>query len=131
MMRRSVLRLDVGKKCCLPTRFLSQRTMATVQPASQTFDIKRISGSLGAEIHGVDLRTLDSSAVQKIRQAWLDHKVIFFRNQTLTPESFLKFSAQFGEAIEYPFVKGIDGYPTVIEVLKREHEHTNFGGVWQ
>lgn len=102
--------------------------MATVQ---SNLDIRRISGSLGAEIHGVDLQSLDENTVKDIRQTWLDHKVIFFRNQKLTPEAFLKFSEHFGKAIEYPFVKGIDGFPNVIEVLKREHEHTNFGGVWQ
>jgi taurine dioxygenase len=35
-----------------------------------------------------------------------------------------------GTPVEYPFVKGLPGYPHVIEVKKLEHERANFGGVW-
>lgn len=93
-------------------------------------DIRPIAGSLGAEIHGVNLQKLDEKTAHDIRKAWLDNKVIFFRDQNLSPEQFLNFSKHFGEAIEYPFVKGIDGYPEIIQVMKRESEKTNFGGIW-
>ena len=36
----------------------------------------------------------------------------------------------FGTPVHYPLVKGIAGYPYIIEVLKQEHEVTNFGGIW-
>lgn len=103
--------------------------MATVMQ-NDHLEVKKISGSIGAEVHGVDLRNLDESKTKYIRQALLDNKVVFFRDQDLSPEHFLKFSAQFGKPVEYPFVKGIDSYPEIIHVLKREHETTNFGGVW-
>lgn len=93
-------------------------------------EVQRIAGSLGAEIHNVDLRDLDDTTTKDIRKALLEHKVIFFRNQDLSPEEFLLFSSHFGKPVEYPFVKGIDGYPEIIQVLKREHEKINFGGVW-
>jgi len=94
-------------------------------------EIKPIAGSLGAEILGVDLRSLDEQTVKEIRQALLDHIVIFFRNQDLDPAAFLAFTKQFGKPVEYPFVKGLDRYPEIIQVLKREDEHgINFGGVW-
>jgi taurine dioxygenase len=35
-----------------------------------------------------------------------------------------------GEPVEYPFVKGIDGYPEIISVTKLPHETVNFGGIW-
>lgn len=108
-----------------------QRSFATVvHNRGDNIQIKPIAGALGAEIHNVDLRNLNESQTKDVRQALLDHKVIFFRDQDLSPEQFLKFSAQFGKPVEYPFVKGIDGYPEIIHVLKREHEKTNFGGVW-
>ena len=103
--------------------------MATI-PHPDKIQVNKIAGSLGAEIHKVDLRTVDELTTREIRQAFLDHKVIFFRNQDLSPEQFLNFSASFGKPIEYPFVKGIDGYPEIIQVLKRETEKINFGGVW-
>jgi taurine dioxygenase len=93
--------------------------------------ITPIAGALGAEIGGVDLgRTLDADSVRTIRQALLDHLVIFFRDQTLPPDSYLAFAEAFGTPVEYPLIKGIDGYPTITEIVKLEHERTNFGGVW-
>jgi taurine dioxygenase len=96
-----------------------------------SLEIKRIAGALGAEIHGVDLSAgLTESLVAAIRQAFLDHQVIFFRNQQLGPEQFLRFAQAMGQPIEYPFVKGLEGYPVIIEVKKLEHERSNFGGIW-
>jgi len=90
-----------------------------------------IAGALGAEISGVDLsRPLDDATVAALRRAWLDHLVIFFRDQDLSPARFLAFARRFGEVVEYPFVKGLDDYPEIIPVLKLEHERVNFGGVW-
>jgi taurine dioxygenase len=60
----------------------------------------------------------------------LQHQVIFFRDQDLTPEQFMRFAQTLGQPVEYPFVKGLDGYPCVIEVKKLEHEKVNFGGIW-
>ena len=93
--------------------------------------IHPIAGPLGAEISGVDLGAdLDDATVRAIRQAWLDHLVIFFRDQPLAPARFLAFARRFGEPVEYPFVKGLDEAPEVIPVVKLAHERVNFGGVW-
>ncbi len=96
-----------------------------------TLDVRPISGALGAEISGVDLsKDLTDATVAAIRRAWLEHLVIFFRDQDLTPARFLAFARRFGEPIEYPFVKGLDEFPEIIPVLKLEHEKINFGGIW-
>src|SRR5262245_37250512 len=42
----------------------------------------------------------------------------------------MAFARRMGEPVEYPFVKGIAGFPQVIEVKKLEHERHNFGGIW-
>jgi taurine dioxygenase len=94
-------------------------------------EVRRIAGAIGAEILGVDLsKDLDEATVAGIRQAWLEHCVIFFRDQELPPARFLAFAKRFGDVIEYPFVKGIEGFPEIIPVVKLEHEKTNFGGIW-
>jgi taurine dioxygenase len=90
--------------------------------------VKRIAGALGAEIHGVDLSR--EIPAEEIRAAFLAHQVIFFRDQQLTPAQFMTFARRMGRPIEYPFVKGIEGFPEVIEVKKLEHERQNFGGIW-
>ena len=93
--------------------------------------IKQIAGALGAEILDIDLsKGVPASLAVDIRQVFLDHQVIFLRNQKLTPPEFLAFARAMGEPVEYPFVKGLDGFPHIIEVKKLEHEKVNFGGIW-
>ena len=95
------------------------------------FEIKPLAGAIGAELLGIDLGAdLSEATVRAIRQALLDHLVIFFRDQELPPERFLALSRRFGTPVEYPFVKGIDGFPEIIAVAKLEHERVNFGGIW-
>jgi taurine dioxygenase len=94
-------------------------------------EIRPIAGAIGAELHGVDLSDdLSAETIAAIRQALLDHLVIFFRDQTLPPDRFLALARRFGTPIEYPFVKGLDGYKEIIAVTKLEHERSNFGGIW-
>lgn len=93
--------------------------------------VKPIAGALGAEVEGVDLsRPLDPAVVTELRQAWLQHLVIFFRDQPLTSEQYLAFAQHFGAPADYPMLKGIAGFPKIIEVKKLEHERVNFGGLW-
>jgi len=79
-------------------------------------EVRRIAGALGAEILGVDLSKTFSE--KRIREAFLEHQVIFFPVQKLDPAQFMAFARRMGKPIEYPFVKGIEGFPEVIEVKK-------------
>jgi taurine dioxygenase len=103
-----------------------------VQPRrNDALEARPIAGAIGAEISGVDLiGEVDDATIDAIRRVWLDHQVIFFRDQPLPPAQFLAFARRFGEAIEYPFVKGIEGFPEIIPVVKLKHETVNFGGLW-
>ena len=92
--------------------------------------VERIAGALGAEITGIDLRRLAEAELAEIRRTWLEHLVVFFRDQQLSAEEFMAFARRIGRPIEYPFVRGIAGFPEVIEVKKLEHEKINFGGIW-
>lgn len=99
--------------------------------AYQSISVRPIAGALGAEISGIDLTTtLDDDAVAEIRRAWLEHLVVFFRDQGIGLDEFLAFARRIGDPVEYPFVKGIDGYPEIIEVSKLPDETVNFGGIW-
>jgi len=95
------------------------------------FSVQPIAGACGAMISGINLlEKVSDEAIAELRAAWLAHGVIFFRDQPLPPADFLAFANRFGEVVEYPFVKGIDGFPLIIPVLKLEHERNNFGGIW-
>jgi taurine dioxygenase len=66
-----------------------------------------------------------------VRQALLDHLVIFFRDQNLEPAQQIAFSRRFGELDEHDFVKGMEGYPELIRLVREaDEEGMNFGGVW-
>ena len=94
-------------------------------------EIRKAAGALGAEVGGIDLRRAPSpQSILEIRQAFLEHLVIFFRDQHLTLDEFMSFARALGRPIEYPFVKGLPGYPEIIQVAKYEDERVNFGGIW-
>ena len=93
--------------------------------------IRKVAGALGAEISGVNLAAgMSPGLAAEIRQVFLAHQVIFLRGQDLSPQQFMEFATAMGQPVEYPFVKGIEGFPQIIEVKKLEHERTNFGGIW-
>lgn len=97
----------------------------------QTIQVTPVAGALGAEVHGVDLRSApQGEQLAEIRRAWLEHGVLFFRDQPLDSRQYMAFAHALGRPIEYPFVQGITGFPEIIEVKKLEHERSNFGGVW-
>lgn len=99
--------------------------------ANTAIEVRPIAGAIGAEIAGIDLSNdVDDETIAAIRRAWLDHCVIFFRDQDLPPARFLSLAKRFGTVVEYPFIKGLEDFPEIIPVMKLEHEKTNFGGIW-
>jgi taurine dioxygenase len=108
---------------------VSQSAQPETKP--QSLDIRPVAGALGAEILGIDLsQDVSDETIAEIRQALLDHLVIFFREQDITPDQHLALAKRFGETVQYPLVKGLKGYPEIMTVVKLEDEKLNFGGLW-
>jgi taurine dioxygenase len=102
----------------------------TLMTASR-LEVRPLSGAIGAEIFGVDLaEALDDDVVREIRVTLLEHVVIFFRDQELSPQQLLALAERFGEPAEYPLIKGLPECPLVLPIIKEPHERTNFGGIW-
>ena len=94
-------------------------------------EVRPIAGALGAELHGVDMsRDLEDDVVAEVRQAFLDHLVIFLRDQKVTPQQNVAFARKFGEPIKYPQLDGLPEAPFITAVVKLENERHNFGGLW-
>jgi taurine dioxygenase len=94
-------------------------------------EVRPLAGALGAEVFGVDMADdLKDEVVQEVRQAFLDHLVIFLRDQKVTPGQQVAFARRFGEPMEYPNLPGLPEAPLITPVVKLEHERNNFGGVW-
>jgi taurine dioxygenase len=65
-------------------------------------DVRRLSGSLGAEIHGVSLEKAGPAEADAIRSLLLEHLVLFFPEQHLTPDQHIAFGRLFGELEAHP-----------------------------
>jgi taurine dioxygenase len=87
---------------------------------------------IGAEIAGVDLGRVSNHDAEAIHAALLEHKVLFFRDQRLSPEQHKAVGRLFGELIVVPFVAPMAGHPEIIEIVKEADERGiyNFGGNW-
>lgn len=69
---------------------------AAASRAAGAIEVVPTGAVLGAEVRGIDLRAVDEAAFAAIHQAWLDHSVLLFRGQSLTPDELIGFSRRFG-----------------------------------
>ena len=97
----------------------------------ERISVHPLSGVLGAEIEGVDLRQpFDKPTFAEICRAFLEHYVLFFRDQQLEPAELLAFGRQLGELnILQPLV-GPDGHPEIMRVTKELGDDYAVGTVW-
>lgn len=98
--------------------------------APAALSIAPLTPTIGAEISGIDLsKPMTADLLAALRQALLEWKVIFFRDQDITTEEHLAFARQFGELEVHPFAPHKPGYP---EVLAITHDRDSKGreNVW-
>jgi taurine dioxygenase len=94
-------------------------------------DLRPLSGSVGAEIAGIDLaEPLSDGLVADIRTALGAHGVLVFRDQALTPEQHIAAARRFGEINVNRFFGKLDGHPEIALVAKEPEQTTNIGGGW-
>ncbi len=91
--------------------------------------VEPVTGSIGAEISGVDLREVDEETQAELHQAWMDHKVLFFRDQELTNAQHVAYGRLFGELEIHPFVDNIADQPEII-VLESTPERFSAAEAW-
>jgi len=95
------------------------------------FTVKPLSGSVGALIEGLDLSCdQDADVIAEIRQAWLDHLVIFFRDQHLSDKRLMTFGRYFGELYLHPNLAKKGPHPEVIHVVKEPDATRVVGAEW-
>ena len=92
--------------------------------------INLISGALGAEISGLDLKDSSEENWKVINQLLLEHKVLFFRNQNISAEEQINFAKRFGPLEKHVYVKGRDQYPEIIRIIKKPDEKQQWGETW-
>jgi taurine dioxygenase len=91
--------------------------------------ISPVGGAVGAEVTGIDLSgPLAVSAIGAIRTTLADRSVVFFRNQSLTPEQHIGLARQFGDINVNRFFAHANGYPEIALVATAPEQEKNIGG---
>jgi taurine dioxygenase len=90
--------------------------------------ITPLTGLLGAEITGADLR--DADQFEEIKQAFTRYSVITLRDQTITPNDQLAFARRFGTVNVNRFFSALDTHPEIAIVLKEADQTGAIGEEW-
>ena len=98
--------------------------------AYETVQVKKLTGGCGAEVLGVDVTAMSNRQWDEVQRAFVEHGVVFFRDQTLTPEQHIEFARRWAPIDVNRFFKAVEGHPEIAEVRKEPEQKTNIGGGW-
>lgn len=94
-------------------------------------EVVPVSGGVGVEVHNVDIKNgLDASAFDKLRAAFVEHGLIFLRDQDITPDEHIAFAERWGDININRFFPRLDGYDQIATVTKEPDQTMNIGGGW-
>ena len=86
---------------------------------------------IGAEIQGVDLsRPLERQQFGEVKEAFLKHQVIFFRDQEITVDQHKAFGRLFGELLIHPAAPGPGEHPEIFVIHTDENSKFAEGNAW-
>jgi alpha-ketoglutarate-dependent taurine dioxygenase len=81
------------------------------------FELRPVSGHIGAEVGGVDLRGLDDPGFEEIHAALLQHHVLFFRETDLSDAEHMELAARFGPVSIFPLMKVLGSTEPTFQVI--------------
>jgi len=80
-------------------------------------ELSPTGAALGAELSGIDLRSIDDSDFTAIYRAWLEHQVLLVRHQQLSDGDLIAFSRRFGNLDLAPVQengrRSVEGHPEI------------------
>lgn len=85
-------------------------------------ETRRLCGALGAEVRGVALsKPLGDDVARSLVDAFHEHLVLVFRDQSLDPAAQIAFTRLFGEPQEHPLRTRatVEGFPEVLVIETR------------
>lgn len=108
-----------------------ERIATRPQPDYTAIKVAPLTPVIGAEISGVDLsRELSERQLAEIKQAFLAHHVLVFRDQQLTGEDHKRFANHFGELRRLPLADLDGGDPAILEVAASKNSRFVAGEDW-
>jgi len=83
------------------------------------FDVRPVGATIGAQVDGLDLgRPLDDVVVAELARCLAEFKVLFFRDQPLTPAQHVAFARRFGDLEIHPFIPANPDHPELVRFEK-------------
>jgi taurine dioxygenase len=96
-----------------------------------SIQVEKLTPHVGAEVRGVDLALpLDERTFKEVHDALIEHGVIFFRDQRLTPDQQKAFGRRFGELHIHPAAPSLQGHPEILVIHADEHSKRVAGEDW-
>ena len=94
-------------------------------------EVVPVSGGVGVEVHNVDIKSgIDAGTFDELRAAFVEHGLIFLRDQNITPDEHIAFAERWGEININRFFPRLDGYDQIATVTKEPDQTMNIGGGW-
>lgn len=108
-----------GRSHVGPISHLADERAALLQRTWEDFDARMLGATVGAVLTGIDLaRDLPNQTIEEIHQALDAYKVIFFRDQHLSPAQHLAFARRFGDLEIHPFIPSNEERPELVRFNK-------------
>ena len=106
------------------------RAMPAMSPYRH-IDVSPLTPTIGAVVEGVDLaQPMDDAVFEEVHRAWMEHLVLFMREQDMTPEQHLAFGRRFGELHVHPAAPYAHGNPELMVIHTDADSKRNNGSGW-
>jgi taurine dioxygenase len=97
------------------------RLGAAMDSSNWPFSVTRLTPTIGAEIGDIDLRKpLDDDTYHALRRALLTFKVVFFRDQDITPAQHVAMAKRFGELEVHPAFPHHPDHPELVMIGRND-----------
>lgn len=98
---------------------------------NEDFTIRPSGGGVGAFVDNIDLALgMTDAARDRLRETLGEYGVLFFRDQTLTPDQHITLAERFGTINVNRFFGAVENHPMIAEVRKEPDQQANIGGGW-
>jgi len=93
-----------------------------------TVEVEQLTGSIGAQLHGVNLADAvgNDELFTEIRALLLKHKVLFLRDQDFSRAEHIAFARRFGPLMDHPVVGSDPEHPGLVRIYKSSEKRTDY-----